>query len=146
VRANCAVVFSPLSLQPLTRRPALHTRYRRALPQDNRAILQRAEDVLCLRTPLAIAGAPAPQRSQPSEDQKAARAEVSRVRVERSRSARALLPSRHPRKRIQRRRHVLAFALCLRRCAKNSGLTLVIASENGLGFGQPLVASSFSKS
>src|SRR5437870_5478567 len=71
--ANYVIVFLRPSLQRPTRQQGWHTRYRRALPRDNRAILRKAEDVLYLHTLHANAGAPGPPLSQPSEDRKVAR-------------------------------------------------------------------------
>src|SRR5205823_8329471 len=72
---------------------------------------QKAGDVLSLHTLHANAGAPAPRLSQPSEDRRGARARARQARDPRSIIARALPPSRHPRKRIGRCRPASGFVL-----------------------------------
>src|SRR5438874_10979219 len=111
-RVNYVAAFSLLSLQCLTRERDWHTRYPRVLPSDSRAILQKAAGVLCLHTLHASVGGPAPRLLRPNEDRKVARVQGRRACVAKSKFARALLPSRHPRKRNQCPHPVLTFALC----------------------------------
>src|SRR5262249_58591588 len=105
-RGDYAAAFSLLPLQSPTKQRDSRTRYRRVPPRDSRAIPQTVEAVLCLRTLRANVGAPVPRLSPPSVGQKAALAQASRAREVKSKSAKALLPSRRPTGQIQRDRPV----------------------------------------
>src|SRR5207249_7461619 len=90
-----------------------HTRSKRDWSSD-----VCSSDLLCLRIPHAIAGELALRLSRPSEDQRAARVQARRAHEAKPKSVKALLPSTHPTKRIQRRRPASPFRSEERRVGK----------------------------